>query len=145
MSDNKLTNDTLLGMARNNLTVAKEMYKLYPDDNGIVNLVAYHLQQTIELALKHFFETHGIRYDRTHDISDLCSKIPDEHYDMFRDIDIYASKLTQMESKTRYLKSYSVAVREIKLGFDLANGIIDKLTKLEEAEDAQNAIEHEDS
>jgi hypothetical protein len=64
---------------------------------------------------------------------------------MFRDIDIYASKLTQMESKTRYLKSYSVAVREIKLGFDLANGIIDKLTKLEEAEDAQNAIEHEDS
>ncbi|MBQ7498591.1 MAG: HEPN domain-containing protein [Selenomonas sp.] len=143
MNDKSLTNDTLLGMAKNNLTVAREMYKLYPDDNGIVNLVAYHLQQTIELALKHFFETHGIKYDRTHDISDLCSKIPDEHYDMFRDIDIYASKLTQMESKTRYLKSYSVAVREIKLGFDLANDIIDKLTKLDEAEDVQNAIEHE--
>ena len=46
MSDNIITNDTLLGMAKNNLTVAKEMYKLYPNDNDIVN----HLQQAVELV-----------------------------------------------------------------------------------------------
>lgn len=144
MNDKQITNDTLLGMAKNNLTVAKEMYKLYPNDNGITNLAAYHLQQSVELAMKHFFETHGIRYDRTHDIGDLCSKIPDEYYELFRDIDIYSSKLTQMESKTRYLKSYSVAVREIKLGFDLANDIIDKLTKLEAEEYAKNLLQHDE-
>lgn len=143
MSDNPVTNATLLDMAKNNLTVAKEIYKIYPDDNGIVNLVAFHLQQTIELAIKHFFETHGIRYERTHDISDLCSKIPDDYFALFRDIDIYASKLTQMESKTRYLKSYSIAVREIQLGFELANDIINKLSELESTEDAFNASEHQ--
>ena len=142
MSDKTMTNDTLLGMAKNNLTVAKEMYRLYPDDNGIVNLVAYHLQQAVELSLKHFFETHGIKYDRTHDIGDLCSKIPDDYYELFRDIDLYAAKLTQMESKTRYLKAYSVATREIKLGFDLANNIINKLTKLDVEENNINTLEH---
>lgn len=142
MSAKLITNDTLLGMAKNNLTVAKEMYHLYPDDNGIVNLVAYHLQQAIELALKHFCETHGIKYDRTHDIGDLCSKLPDEYYDLFSEIDIYASKITQMESKTRYLKSYSVAAREINMGFNLANDIINKLTKLESEEDTINQQSH---
>ena len=144
MSDNLITNDTLLGMAKNNLTVAKEMYKLYPNDNGIVNLVAYHLQQAIELTLKHFFETHGIKYDRTHDISDLCSKIPDDYYELFRNIDIYASKITQMESKTRYLKSYSVATREVDLGFNLASDIIAKISKLEVEEDIKNQLQHEE-
>lgn len=145
MSDNLITNDTLLGMAKNNLTVAKEMYKLYPNDNGIVNLVAYHLQQAIELAIKHFFEMHGIKYERTHDISDLCAKIPDEYYELFREIDIYASKITQMESKTRYLKSYSVATREVKLGFDLATNIIHKLNELETVEDEKNTNEHQNT
>ena len=144
MSDNLITNDTLLGMAKNNMTVAKEMYKLYPNDNGIVNLVAYHLQQAIELTLKHFFETHGIRYDRTHDISDLCSKIPDDYYELFRNIDIYASKITQMESKTRYLKSYSIATREVDLGFNLANDIITKVSQLEDEEDEKNQLQHEE-
>ena len=144
MSDNLITNDTLLGMAKNNMTVAKEMYKLYPNDNGIVNLVAYHLQQAIELTLKHFFETHGIRYDRTHDISDLCSKIPDDYYELFRNIDIYASKITQMESKTRYLKSYSIATREVDLGFNLANDIITKISQLEDEEDEKNQLQHEE-
>lgn len=144
MSNDIVTNDTLLAMAKNNLMVAREIYKIYPDDNGMINIVAYHLQQTVELSIKHFFETHGIKYSRTHDISDLCSKIPDEYYEMFSAIDNYASKLTQMESKTRYLKSYSVAVREIKKGFELANDIVDKLTELDREENAQNAKEHEE-
>jgi HEPN domain-containing protein len=142
MSDNIISNDTLLGMAKNNLTVAREMYKLYPNDNGIVNLVAYHLQQAIELTIKHFFETHGIKYDRTHDISDLCSKLPDEYYEIFRSIDLYASKLTQMESKTRYLKSYSVAAREVKLGFELATDIVQKITELDSIDESKNNLEH---
>ena len=67
---------------------------------------------------------------------------PQKYYDLFSEIDIYASKITQMESKTRYLKSYSVAAREINMGFNLANDIINKLTKLESEEDTINQQSH---
>jgi len=60
-------------------------------------------------------------------------------------IDIYASQITQMESKTRYLKSYSVAAREVRLGFDLATNIIHKLNELETTKDEKNAHEYQNT
>jgi HEPN domain-containing protein len=40
----------------------------YSNDDGMLNIVAYHLQQCIELGLKHVLETHGVSYPGTHDI-----------------------------------------------------------------------------
>ena len=67
--------ETLLDIARRNLVTAKTMMKLVDADDGYLNVVGYHAQQAIELSIKHYLETHGIKYPMTHDISQWnCSK-----------------------------------------------------------------------
>ncbi len=100
--------ETLLDIAKRNLWSAKALYNI-ADDEGKLNIVAYHAQQCVELALKHYIEEAGFRYPHTHDIGALCTFIKREQFVVPFDLEglsSVADMLTAMEAKTRYAKNY---------------------------------------
>ena len=98
MSDKE---NTLLDMAIRNLRTKEALEMIYPDDDGYTNIMGYHLQQTIELALKHVLEVHGIKYPRTHDISDLVVRIPETYRSITEEIDVRSREISHLEAETR--------------------------------------------
>ena len=52
--------ETLLDLAKRNMEIANILYAHKETDEGFLNHVGYHLQQCVELTIKHFLETHGI-------------------------------------------------------------------------------------
>lgn len=124
-----MSDDTLLDLAKSNLSSAKLLYRYKDDDEIRLNTVGYLLQQTIELALKHHLETSGIEYPKTHDIDSLLA-LCDE--DEFPEIEPWAESITAMESKTRYIKNYRLALRKVDQIMQLADKLIDQIEKLHE-------------
>lgn len=119
--------ETLLDIARRNLVTAKTMMKLVDADDGYLNVVGYHAQQAIELSIKHYLETHGIKYPMTHDISQLAARIPDESMELFEDIENSAANITNMEAKTRYIKNYRLSRRIVEKALRQAEALIAQL------------------
>ncbi|MCI7331657.1 MAG: HEPN domain-containing protein [Selenomonadaceae bacterium] len=106
--------ETLRDIAERNLQAAETILRNYPNDDGMLNIVGYHLQQCIELALKHVLETHAVKYPRTHDIDDLLDLLPEACADDFTSVAQYARIISQLESRTRYIKGYRVKLETIK-------------------------------
>ena len=119
--------ETLLDIARRNLVTAKTMMKLVDADDGYLNVVGYHAQQAIELSIKHYLETHGIKYPMTHDISQLAARMPDESMELFEDIENSAANITNMEAKTRYIKNYRLSRRIVEKALRQAEALIAQL------------------
>ena len=89
--------ETLLDIAKRNLVTAETMLKLVEADDGYLNVVGYHAQQAIELAIKHYLEIHGIRYPMTHDISQLTARISDDAMGPFEDIENSAANIVSAQ------------------------------------------------
>ncbi|MDY3296438.1 HEPN domain-containing protein [Selenomonas sp.] len=119
--------ETLLDIARRNLVTAKTMMKLVDADDGYLNVVGYHAQQAIELSIKHYLETHGIKYPMTHDISQLTARIPDDAMEPFEGIENSAANITNMEAKTRYIKNYRLSRRIVEKALRQAEALIAQL------------------
>ena len=75
-----MKDDTLLDLAKSNLSSAKLLYRFKDDDEIRLNTVGYLLQQAIELALKHHLETSGVEYPKTHDIDSLLALCEEEKF-----------------------------------------------------------------
>ena len=121
-----MKDDTLLDLAKSNLSSAKLLYRYKDDDEIRLNTVGYLLQQAVELALKHHLEVSGIDYPKTHDIDSLLALCePDE----FQEIEPWAEAITAMESKTRYIKNYRLALRKVDQIMKLAEEVIVKIEK----------------
>lgn len=121
--------ETLLDIAKRNLVTAKTMMQFAEGDDGYLNVVGYHVEQSIELALKHYLETHGIKYPRSHDISQLTEYIPDDQMEPFEAIEDYAANITSMEAKTRYIKNFRLSHRIVSRSLKLAEDVIAFLEK----------------
>lgn len=127
-------NDTLLDIAKRNYETAELLYTYKQDDAAFLNFIGYHLQQAVELSIKHFMETHGIKYSKTHDIADLLQEIPEKYRDIFADIEDRADTITKMESKTRYVKNYRLSINVIKKIMPLAKQLMEKIARHEASE-----------
>lgn len=122
--------DTLLEKAEGNFRFAAKNYHMLSGDELELNIIGYLLQQSAELAIKHVLEVNGVRYERTHQIEDLIDFCEDKHIPIRYTEEFYnfAPAITKWESKTRYIKSYVVAKKQIDRGmllvkeFLLANG-----------------------
>lgn len=135
MSDNiKAESETLLDIAERNLSAGKTLKKEYPNDDGMPNLIGYHCQQAIELALKHILETHTVKYPRTHDIVDLLELIPSDYPNILNDVDKYANKISNLESNTRYIKGYRAKVEIVDKIYEIASSLIDNIRNIERRE-----------
>ena len=117
--------DTLLDLAKTNLNVAKKLYSMKDDDDRMLNIVAYHLQQFFELFLKHGLELSGVKYPKTHDIMSLLELMPEGKFDILLP---WCGTITEMESKTRYVKNYRMSQRIIEQLLPIADALLKEAT-----------------
>lgn len=106
-----MQDETLFSRAEGNFRYAVKNYLAFSGDELELNFIGYALQQAAELAIKHFMEINGVRYEKTHQIAPAVSK---------------------WESKTRYIKNYVLARKQLEKGmglireFFLMNGSTEK-------------------
>lgn len=126
-------NETLLTKALQNLEVAKSIYNNLCEDEAYLNFVGYHLQQTVELAIKFLLEQNGIEYIKTHDITQLLLKFKDENLNV--DIPEYIKEHGEMftiwESKTRYITNYKLEKNKVGKALNEVTLFIDTLLLVE--------------
>ena len=123
-----MKDETLLDIAERNLHSA-QILKRNCDDDGDLNIIAYLIQQSVELSLKHYIETYmGQDYPYTHDIGELI-RITGK--DAFPEIYPWSGTITLMESKTRYIKNYRLSLDVVNDVYQLANNLIGKIKNIE--------------
>lgn len=108
--------ETLLDIAERNYNMAKALMNAEDDDEGFLCGIGFHLQQSIELAIKHFLEEEGIRYEFTNDITELisCASNNNVNIHISEYIVEHSEMLTSWESKTRYTKGFRIELRKIE-------------------------------
>ena len=123
---------TLRDIALDNLDVAKMLLSVYGADEGKLNIAGYHLEQCVELYLKDFLEMNGVEYRHTHDVSLLLAQCREaEIYpNGYAYLDDKSEMFTSWESKTRYIKDYSLQRKKVE----------DALSRLEEILRGQEEI-----
>lgn len=124
-------NESLLAIAKRNLYVAKSLYRDIAADDGYINIVGFHIQQAVELALKDFLEYNGIEYPKTHDIGALTAFIPEDQAALFEEVENMAANITEMEARTRYLKNFRLSMRIVDKAMKVAENLIALTERLE--------------
>ena len=112
---------TLMDISKYNLNLAKREFSRGTLDEMELNGIAYHLQQSIELAIKHHLEINGVQYPFTHNINTLIQLVEDNNLDIkFPEMfEYFAPTFTEWEASTRYIKDYSATRKSIEIGMKL--------------------------
>lgn len=121
-----MRNDSLLGKAQANLQVAEISLRASMDD-AVLNIVAYHVQQSIELALKHALEYEGVRYPKSHEIEGLVQLLPGAYNDVIELLGRDSYMFTSWEAKTRYVKGFKVFLKDLEYGIAKAHEVLDSV------------------
>ena len=116
-----MSNETLLDKALLNLTAAQSLLKVDTDDDAMINMVSYHLQQSAELFLKHFLETESTGFPFTRDITLLTDLVIDAKTSatLTDDFKMMTASFTEWEAKTRYVKNYIASRRMVLKAIDV--------------------------
>lgn len=110
-------NETLLDKAFTNLETAEIIYQFRNGDEAKLNMVGYHLQQAVELCCKHYLEMNGVRYEKSHDITELLDRCERETRKLPEQSDYiyeHSEMFTMWESKTRYIKNYILSDKKVE-------------------------------
>ncbi|MCD7746462.1 MAG: HEPN domain-containing protein [Lachnospiraceae bacterium] len=136
--------ETLLDKAIKNYNVAVMVYNSMDGDEGYLNYIGYHLQQSVELGMKYFLEKNGVVYPKTHDIDQLI-RIADEN-----DVDLLATEyirehsemLSLWEARTRYVLNYQLEFSKVERAM---NGVDEYLDILQAADTKPENAEPKDT
>lgn len=127
---------TLLDMAKSQLKTYDIIMSAACEDMGIIGCAAFHLHQSIELALKHCMELSGTQYPPTADVGQLLSAM--DFSDIFskntlESLFLASGTITEMGAEFRYTRDYCLSSSTVS---DVA-----RLTRsvLEEVEHFTNA------
>ena len=106
----------LFDKALTNFDAAKIIRNSIKDENEeMINLVGYHLQQAVELSIKYTLEMNGVSYPNTHRIEDLIriSKLNcvDLHINEY--IKEHDALLSSWEANTRYIIGYLIELERV--------------------------------
>ena len=115
---NKTNN--LLDKALTNYDAAKIIRNSIKDENEeMINLVGYHLQQSIELSIKYTLEMNGVEYLSSHRIEDLIKIAKTNKINLYLNeyIKEHDALLTSWESNTRYIIGYLIELEKIDKAF----------------------------
>lgn len=115
--------NTYYEKALSNLKTAKIIYKMAANDDEQLNIIGYHIQQSIELAIRHILALHGMAFQKTHDLDQLIVLAKNNGVELFLPeyLKEKADVISLWETKTRYV-----------IGFRVEQGRIEKaLTELE--------------
>lgn len=97
--------------------------KYYTGDEGELNSIGYFLQQSAELCIKYCMGVAGIRYEHTYVIEDFLDRC-DDSCNYTEDFYNFAPAITKRESKTRYIKNYRLAARQVQKAFKLIRKLL---------------------
>lgn len=116
MSDSK----TLYDKALSNFNSANILLAHMGDDEEQLNIIAYHLQQTLELLIKDILESNGIEYPKTHDVEQLIAIANENNVDLKLNeyLKDHSEMFSQWESKSRYILGYLVEKKKIEQAVD---------------------------
>ena len=108
--------ETLMDKAVHNYNVAIMIYNSMEGDESYLNYVGYHLQQSLELAMKYLLENNGIQYPKTHDIDQLIRIARKNNIKFFLSeyIDDHSEMFTLWESRTRYVLNYQLELSKVE-------------------------------
>lgn len=104
--DKALTNFDCAKLIRNSIN---------NDDEEMVNLIGYHLQQSVELSIKYTLEMNGVEYPNVHRIEDLIKIAKDNKVDLHINeyIKEHDALLSSWEANTRYIIGYLAELEKI--------------------------------
>ena len=105
----------LYDKALSNYGSARVLREHLSTDEGQLNVIAYLLQQSLELTLKYLLEQNGVEYPKTHDIEQLIRLGKKEKVPLYLTgyIEDHAEMFSQWEAKTRYIVGYLVEIDKI--------------------------------
>lgn len=106
----------LLDKALTNYDAAKIIRNVIKDENEeMINLVGYHLQQSIELSIKYTLEMNGVEYPSTHRIEDLIRLAKTNKVDLHLNeyLKEHDALVSSWESNTRYLIGYLIELEKV--------------------------------
>lgn len=106
----------LLDKAITNLDCAKIIRSsIKNEDEELINLVGYHLQQAVELSIKYTLEMNGIRYPNVHRIEDLIKLAKENKVDLYLNdyIKEHDALLTSWEANSRYIIGFLIELEKI--------------------------------
>lgn len=118
MNENQ-NSENLFDKATQNFNVAKILYKETEDD-VYLNYVGYHIQQSVELSIKHQLELFGLDYPKIHDIEQLIlyAKKNNANIIVSDYVSNYSERISSWESKTRYVLNYFLERKKILEALD---------------------------
>lgn len=107
---------TLLDKAWSNYNICEILLEQMSDDDEFLNIVGYHLQQSVELAIKFVLERNGIEYPKVHDIGQLIRLAENNQVCLGKIdyIDDHADMFSTWEAKTRYVLNDLVDYKRIQ-------------------------------
>lgn len=113
---------TLFDKAVTNFNSANILRKYAETDESQLNIIAYHLQQSVEFAIKYLLEMNGVIYPKTHDIDQLILIANENNVNLQLPESLIdkAEMLTLWEQKSRYVLGYKIDLKKI-------DGIIPKI------------------
>lgn len=136
-----VTGETLLDMADcNHSYCLKTLLCVTSDEDRVLNIAAYLSQQAMELLLKHLLEISGVPYKKTHDIVELADMLPHGVIPdaLKNELIDRGDTITKLETKTRDLKNFRPAMRNveysnnlyerIRISLDSTDGIIHSMS-----------------
>lgn len=137
--------ETLLDKSVHNYNVAVMIYNSMEGDESYLNYVGYHLQQSLELAMKYILEENGVSYPKTHDIDQLIRIARENDVDLHLSdyIDDHSEMFTLWESRTRYVLNYQLELGKVEKAMDAVNDYLDRVQEAELTQE-NNALEEWD-
>lgn len=107
--------NTMFEKAVANYETARILHLHAAQDEDQLNSIGFHLQQSLEMALKYLLEQNGIEYPRTHDIDQLILLGKDAEIELWLTdyIEDHAEMFSQWESKSRYVLGYAIEPKKI--------------------------------
>lgn len=118
--------ETLKDRSFKNYKVAQRNFEMRLEDDYFLNVAGYYMQQSAELYLKHYLEINGINYPKTHDLMSLINLLPENSITIPNNFLLFAGTITTWEARTRYIKNFYLAEKELILGFRILQELFDK-------------------
>lgn len=107
---------TLFDKALTNFDCAKIIRaSIKLEDEEMLNLVGYHLQQALELSLKYTLEMNGVEYPNTHRIEDLLRIGKNNNVELYLNDYIieHDTLFTSWEANSRYIIGFLIEIDKI--------------------------------
>lgn len=125
--------NTYYDKALSNFKTARIIYKTAANDDEQLNIVGYHIQQSIELAIKHILAMHGMSFQKTHDLDQLIVLAKSNNIELYLPeyLQEKADVISLWETKTRYVIGFKVELNRIEKALIELERYFDLLSSLE--------------